>query len=81
MDDIAATIDQITRKTPKPPNSRAKHGAWVKPAWVVRGLVEDHGWEVCDAVSRVVYDLKLTPPDRAYRGVRACYYAIRGKEK
>ena len=74
--DIAATIAEITTKTPKPPSHRAKHGAWVDPAWVVRGLVENHQWEVCDAVARVVEDMDLTPPDKAYRGIRACYYAI-----
>lgn len=71
-------IQEILKKRPVPPTRRASHGQWVEAGWVVRGLVEK-GWSVSDAVREVVSTLKLTPPDKAFRGIRACYYTIRNK--
>ena len=76
-------IDQIAReimrRKPLPANRRAPHGQWVRPAWVVRKLVED-GWGVKDAVAQVCETLNLHPRDRALNGVRAAYYEVRNKD-
>lgn len=71
-------IKEILRQHPVPPNRRASHGQWVDAAWIARGLAEK-GWTVSDAVRQVVSTLKLHPPDKAFRGIRACYYTIRNK--
>lgn len=78
MNDLtpAQTIREIIARTPQPPApARSGYGQWVRPAWVVRGLVA-RGWGVSDAVRETVAAMGLEG-DRAFRGVRACYYAIR----
>lgn len=75
--DVRARIDEILKRMPKP-KFRASHGQWVKPAWVVRGLVEA-GQPVTAAVRFVVREMCLTPPDLAERSVRQAYYDIRLK--
>ncbi len=75
---IEEVIREIQRRTPLPPARRAQHGQWVKPAWVVRGLVEQ-GWGVFDAVHQTIATLNLHPPKKAFNGVKAAYYQLRNK--
>ncbi len=77
--DPEEAIREIKRKTPLPPSYRAARGVWVQPAWVVRGLVERDKWTVSDAVREVIHRMKLTPPETAFKGVRAAYYVIRNE--
>jgi len=72
---VDQTVREITRRTPKPPRSRAGHGQWTDPARVVQGLVEQ-GWSVSDAVREVISAQKLHPPDQAFKGIRAAYYVV-----
>ncbi len=71
-------VKEITRRKPLPPTQRATHGAWVEPAQAVAGLVEK-GWSPTDAVREVISVLKLHPPEKAEKGIRAAYYALREK--
>lgn len=75
---LIARIDEIKKNAPKP-KWRAAHGRWVDPAWVVRGLVERHGYGVTDAVRTVVAQEGHEPADRAERSIRQAYYQLRNK--
>lgn len=74
--DILARIDQIKSRSPKP-KGRAAHGKWVDPAWVVRGLVEKHGYGVTEAVRIVINEEGHAPADIAERSLRQAYYQIK----
>lgn len=77
--DIAATIRDIERRKPEPPSQRATHGIWIKPAWVVRHLVERKKWTVSDAVREVVATENYEDPAAAFKGIRAAYYLVKDK--
>ena len=69
-----AVAREIARSTPPPAKRRAAYGQWGEPATAVAVMVAD-GWAVTSAVRKVVLALNLHPPDVAFRGVRARYYA------
>ncbi len=73
-------VREIRRKTPVAPRYRVAKGSWIKPAWVVRRMVENDHWAVADAVREVIARLSLHPPDVAFGGIRAAYYAIRTRD-
>lgn len=66
---------EIQRRNPLPPVPRARKGSWVTHSHAVRELV-DTGWNVSDAVRQVVEIQNLHPPDKAFAGIRAAYYAL-----
>lgn len=74
--DLIARIDEIKKNAP-PPKRRAAHGKWVDPAWVVRGLIERHGYGVIDAVREVVRQEGHEPADIAERSIRQAYYSVK----
>jgi hypothetical protein len=76
---IQDIVRTIARKNPRPSRPRATHGLWVSPAWAVRGLVEQERYNVSDAVRATVRAFGLHPEDKAFRGVRAAYYVLRGR--
>lgn len=78
MSDILARIDEIKKKVP-PPRYRAAYGRWVPPAWVVRGLVENEGYGIMEAVRIVVNEEGHEPADLAQRSIRQAYYQIKGR--
>ena len=71
-------VTEIKRKKPRPPKTHSPYGIWIKPAWVVRKLVEHEQWGVSDAVREVVSRYKLTQ-DAAFAGIRAAYSEARKK--
>jgi hypothetical protein len=73
-------VREIQRKAPEPPRFRATKGAWIKPAWVVRRMVEQQGWSASDAVREVIARMNLHPRDVAFAGIRAAYYEVRKKD-
>jgi len=75
--DPASIVREIKRKAPEAPRFRAAKGAWIKPAWAVRRMVEVDHWMVSDAVREIVSRMKLTPPDVAFAGIRAAYYEVK----
>lgn len=78
MSDILARIDEIKKSAP-PPKFRAAYGRWVAPAWVVRGLVEKHGYGVMEAVRVVVNEEGHEPADLALKSIRQSYYQIKDR--
>lgn len=78
--DPKSIVREISRKTPAPPRYRAAKGAWIKPAWAVRRMVEKGNWMVSDAVREVVTSMQLHPPDVAFAGVRAAYYEVKKRD-
>ena len=74
--DILARIDEIKSRAPAP-KRRAAHGKWVDPGWVVRGLVEKHGYGGTDAVRIVIAEEGHEPADVAERSIRQAYYQVR----
>ena len=64
----------IAHTTPPPVKRRAAYGQWAEGAAAVAVLVAE-GWPVTAAVRKVVTALNLHPPDVAFKGVRARYYA------
>jgi len=74
--DIKATVKEIKRRVPVPPNRRARKGEWVEPAWAVRILVEKQGFDVAEAVRQVIAVNNFHPPDKAYAGIRAAFYVV-----
>ena len=75
--DPESIVREIRKKSPTAPRYRTAKGAWVKPAWTVRRMVEKEKWMVSDAVREVVARLGLHPKDTAFGGVRAAFYVIR----
>lgn len=75
--DPESIVREIKRQAPAAPRYRSAKGAWVKPAWTVRRMVEKEGWMVSDAVREVVARLGLHPKDTAFGGVRAAFYVVR----
>ncbi len=73
----AETVKEIRRTTPLPPKTRAGKGAWVDYAKAVRTLVTEDKWTVSDAVRRVIDTHRLHPPEAAFKGIRAAYYALK----
>lgn len=78
--DPKSIVREIKRKTPAAPRYRALKGAWIKPAWAVRRMVEEQKWMISDAVREVVARMKLTPPEVAFAGIRAAYYEVKKKD-
>ena len=78
--DPASIVREIRRKTPAAPRYRAAKGAWIKPAWAVRRMVEKDNWMVSDAVREVVSRMQLTPVDVAFAGIRAAYYEVKKRK-
>lgn len=75
---IQAALNELSKTlgTPKP---RAAHGAWVNPAWLVRGLVEK-GHGVSAAVNHVLDNSGFGNNEQAFGSLRAAYYKIREDE-
>lgn len=76
---VTQSVREIQRSTPAPPRRRAAHGSWIEPAQVVKGLVTA-GWQVSDAVREVVNKHNMPEPEKAFKGIRAAYYAAMKKE-
>ena len=62
-----------------PKRLRAAHGQWLPPAEAVFELVSKSGWNVSDAVRKVVENFRFKAPEQAFNGVRAAYYVLKNR--
>lgn len=69
----------ILKRAPAPPSRRAHHGEWTTPAWAVKGLVEQKGYGVSDAVRETMKQMNIEDTPSAFDGIRAAYYVVKPK--
>ena len=77
---VDETVNEIVRQSGAPKAPRASYGQWNHPAMVVAGLVM-RGWNVTEAVRRVIEMMNFTQGDQAFAGIRARYYALHPRKK
>lgn len=65
----------------KPPPKYAPYGQWAAQATKVKLMVDNEGWGISDAVRSLVARKRYPDPDKAFRGIRAAYYALLGRIK